>query len=548
MCCPKGPRVPNPNTGQLCCAFCGVPQPDDAHTESHNFTACQERQLDERTFYRKDHLRQHLKLVHNTKYLNWSMDAWKVATPDIKSRCGFCGLALGSWGVRVDHLAEHFKTGSDMKDWKGDWGFESSVLSNVENAMPPCMSILCDRCYRHCKADKSLGFIHQERQSPLPFQASQQSPESPRSAYELIKVELAHYLRNTREAMGATPSDEEMQHEACRILYASEPLSHSSQASEVSWLRDLLLSSNEIKHRAQLSRLRGPAENLLGRLQINGQENIFEHCPMETQLNDFVKARTLLGLTTSDYELQVEACNIVGRMEEKSIMPSEDVANFILRLIYKDASWMSGFRQRAGIPAPDGTLDLNDQSAANSTIYNYSQLEVELAEFTRNQRALGTSPTDDELRNHARCVVHKCSKSQNETAADNKAWLDAFKQRHLRIETNQASPSNSNSPAHTLEPLVSGPNTTRASVASSSFSPFTGSGTNSPANAHYPESPATYGTSRGQLFLNGSNNYRQLVRELTRFVASAMSPNNPNRHIPTDEEIRHQARWVLYDE
>lgn len=146
MCCPKGPRVPNPNTGQLCCAFCGVPQPDDAHTESHNFTACQERQLDERTFYRKDHLRQHLKLVHNTKYLNWSMDAWKVATPDIKSRCGFCGLALGSWGVRVDHLAEHFKTGSDMKDWKGDWGFESPVLSNVENAMPPCMSILCDGC------------------------------------------------------------------------------------------------------------------------------------------------------------------------------------------------------------------------------------------------------------------------------------------------------------------------------------------------------------------------------------------------------------------
>ncbi|KAJ0300803.1 hypothetical protein Brms1b_012685 [Colletotrichum noveboracense] len=27
-----------------------------------------------------------------------------------------------------------------------------------------------------------------------------------------------------------------------------------------------------------------------------------------------------------------------------------------------------------------------------------------------------------------------------------------------------------------------------------------------------------------------------------------MSPNNPNSHIPTDEEIRHQARWVLYDD
>lgn len=393
-----------------------------------------------------------------------------------------------------------------------------------------------------------LGFIHQERRSPLPFQASQQSPESPRNAYELIKIELGNYIRTTRDAIGAAPSDEEMQHEACRIIFASEPLSHGGQASDASWLRDLLLSSQDIKRRAQLSRLRGSSENWLGRLQINGQENIFENCPMETQLNDFVKARTLLGLTTMDYELQVEACNIIGRMEEKSIVPSEDVANFMLRLIYKDSLWMSGFRQRADIPVPDMTLGLKDQSAVNSTIYNYSQLEIELAEFTRNQRALGSSPTDDDLRSHARCVVHKCSKSQNETAADNKAWLDAFKQRHLRTETSQASPSNSNSPSNTLEPLIHGLNTTRASASGSGFSPFTGSGTNSPANAHYHESSPLSGAKRSQLFMNGSGNYRQLVRELARYVASAMSPNNPNRHVPTDEEIRHQARWVLYDE
>ncbi|KAI3401314.1 hypothetical protein diail_11397 [Diaporthe ilicicola] len=501
-------------------------QPDDAHVEGHNFTSCQERQLDERTFYRKDHLRQHLKLVHNTKYLNWSMDPWKVATPDIKSRCGFCGLTLGSWGLRVDHLAEHFKTGSDMKDWKGDWGFENAVLSNVENAVPP-------------------WFIHQERQSPLPFQASQQSPESPRNAYELIKIELAYYLRNTRDATGVTPSDEEMQHEACRIIYASEPLKHGVQAPEASWLRDLLLSSDELRLRAQLSRLRGPAENCLGRLQINGQQNIFENCPVETQLNDFVKARTLLGLTATEFELQVEACNIVGRMEESSIMPSEDVANFILRLIYKDSAWMSSFRQRAGLPMPKESLNLKGQSAVNSTIYNYSQLEIELAEFTRNQRAMGSSPTDDELRNHARCVVHKCSKTQNETAADNTAWLEAFKQRHVQAEPGQVSPSDSNSPTQTLIPGLS---TSSASAAVPSFSPFTGSGTNSPANTNCPESSSLCGMKRSQFFLNGSASYRQIVRELARYVASAMSPNNPNRHIPTDEEIRHQARWVLYDD
>ena len=25
-----------------------------------------------------------------------------------------------------------------MKDWRGDWGFEASVLEVVENGMPPC--------------------------------------------------------------------------------------------------------------------------------------------------------------------------------------------------------------------------------------------------------------------------------------------------------------------------------------------------------------------------------------------------------------------------
>lgn len=111
--------------------------PNDAHIESHNYTSCQERSLDERTFYRKDHLRQHLKLVHGAKFTAWAMNSWKVPAPDIRSRCGFCDVVLNSWPVRVDHLAEHFKTGSEMLNWKGDWGFDPTVLSMVENAIPP---------------------------------------------------------------------------------------------------------------------------------------------------------------------------------------------------------------------------------------------------------------------------------------------------------------------------------------------------------------------------------------------------------------------------
>ena len=50
------------------------------------------------------------------------------------------------------------------------------------------------------------------------------------------------------------------------------------------------------------------------------------------------------------------------------------------------------------------------------------------------------------------------------------------------------------------------------------------------------------------LFLNYTNCYRRLARELSRWVVQTMSPNNPKQHVPSDKELQHQARWILYDE
>lgn len=138
ICAPNGPRGFDSQTNQTCCIFCGEVEPDDTHIESHNNSACLERSLEERTFYRKDHLIQHLRLVHDVKFLN-CMKSWKVAGPKIRSRCGFCGIVMDSWSSRADHLAEHFKTGNTMANWKGDWGFDAPVLNMLENFIPPCM-------------------------------------------------------------------------------------------------------------------------------------------------------------------------------------------------------------------------------------------------------------------------------------------------------------------------------------------------------------------------------------------------------------------------
>lgn len=139
VCCNLGPRALKADINKMACVFCGEPEPSDDHIESHNYSACLEKPLEARTFYRKDHLNQHLKLVHDVKFSDWSMKHWKVATPSIRSRCGFCGIIMDSWSIRQDHLAEHFKMGYGMEDWKGGWGFDRPVLDLVENSIPPCM-------------------------------------------------------------------------------------------------------------------------------------------------------------------------------------------------------------------------------------------------------------------------------------------------------------------------------------------------------------------------------------------------------------------------
>lgn len=138
-CSPQGPTERNPDSGELQCVYCGQIDPSQNHISEHNYAACQHRDVGERTFYRKDHLQQHLKLVHDTKFMSWPMELWKQEIATLRSRCGFCELTLASWVDRTDHLAEHFKEGQTMASWKGDWGFDNHVLDMVENSMPPCM-------------------------------------------------------------------------------------------------------------------------------------------------------------------------------------------------------------------------------------------------------------------------------------------------------------------------------------------------------------------------------------------------------------------------
>ncbi|OAA74203.1 homeobox and C2H2 transcription factor [Cordyceps fumosorosea ARSEF 2679] len=439
VCAPTGPLAVHPVTGSLTCVFCSQPNPDAAHFESHNFSLCSSRTLTERTFYRKDHLTQHVRLGHHAKVPKETLETWKAASPEIRSRCGFCNITLHSWSARVDHLAIHFKNGATMEHWTGDWGFDEAVLRTVENSIPPYL-------------------IHLEKISPLPYVASSVSPWTPNSPYELLNMELEYWIANHTDDTGRPPTDTEIQLEACRIIRSADILSTDTTTAK-SWLRDLVMSCPKIARDAMFQSVRRQEENGMSTLRINGKDNIFQDCAFESELRQFTLSLPLGGKEVANWELQVEADRILRRTHQSSSSHTnkDNVLNWLLRLTYNSTDWLEDFRKRL------------------FEAVGQSEEAREISPPSADPNALDT----------------KAPGFESPMVLDPAQQQEPTKERH------------------------------RAAAAS---------------------------LIRGFYDLNDANGYRRLARGLARFVASSMSDCNPNKHIPSDEEIQQQARWLEYGE
>ncbi|KAF4964204.1 hypothetical protein FSARC_7838 [Fusarium sarcochroum] len=436
-CSPSGPFHLN-QQGEPECVYCGLVNPEHAHFEMHNHDLCHEREREERTFYRKDHMRQHLRLVHGSQFSKSPMEAWRFKVENVKSRCGFCDITMTTWSDRANHLAEHFKEGKTMADWKGTWGFEASTIEMVENAMPPYL-------------------IEYERNSPLPFTTQQGAPYSSTSAFELLQLELDYFFSNYVDTNNCTPSDELLHLEACNIIFGAEISYRHPLTTASSWLRDLLMGTEEVVKKAQMTPLKNAARSRFTELRIHSKNDIFEDCKLESSLRQYVDLLQLLNLDIGDEELQREACSIINHMPDASPMFN----NLLVGLVCKSTNWLAPFRVRVGLPP----------GAVNS---RSSGSQQELA--------------SDGLHLPASTVT------QGLSMAD------------LRTQSH-GDPDPIISPQHEFRTEIS-------------------------AHGHS---------------LVSLNMYRGLTRELTRFVARTISPLNPTSHVPTDEELQYQARWIMYD-
>ena len=318
----------------------------------------------------------------------------------------------------------------------------------------------------------NIDLIDYERSTPAPFGASNHPFGSPTTAYELIKIELDHSMQTHFDISGKMPDNASMQLEACRIVFASEVLSTKQDTPSSSWLRDLIMSSQQIATEAKFGPLRLRNECRFSTLKINGRDNIFELCPLEAQLWTFAKAKEVTAVAITDENLQEEASKIVNYMEQISKTPSDVFANWLLKLIYVNTDWLQSFKTRAG--------------SFMSDLPSNMQHEVSLAY-------------------HSAPVLRPLP---------------------LRMDT-IASP-----------PLQTLPN---VHIDPATYHLARGLGTPQEETNLFPPT-------RSRMFINSANFFSWLVRDLARWTAATMSPNNPNCHIPTDEEIQHQARCIVYDE
>lgn len=237
-CTPEGGVLRNPDGGFVC-AFCQHPNPDEDHMETHNYSTCQEKPPQDRTFLRKDHLNQHLRLMHNVKYRPW-MDAWKSATTEIKSRCGFCPATFTTWKDRVDHLAAHFKSGMEISQWKGGWGFDACIESAVEGGIPPYLI-----GHERNTLDPWVvpapvsGSGHSGKKKAVSGASTSSSLSMPVPAdancFQRLETELSAYVGKSL-GQGIVPTDKMIQSEARMIVYASDDAWNQTCADNPIWL------------------------------------------------------------------------------------------------------------------------------------------------------------------------------------------------------------------------------------------------------------------------------------------------------------------------
>jgi len=119
----------DPFTQDSGCVFCSVSMGTIKQSHGHEIEACLSKCITDRTFTRKDYLKQHVLQTHLAGAPDavrksfkvphdWSRDM-EPSLRDPKSLwCGFCKVMLATTNMRMGHVSKHFQEGRNMATWE----------------------------------------------------------------------------------------------------------------------------------------------------------------------------------------------------------------------------------------------------------------------------------------------------------------------------------------------------------------------------------------------------------------------------------------------
>lgn len=226
-CAPEGGIIQA--DGVNICAFCHVQSADSDHLETHNYLQCQDKPPKLQEFSRKDHLRQHLRLMHNVQDHRF-LDRWRVSLPNLHSRCGFCNSKFTTWDERAGHLAEHFKSGADMSQWIGNWSFDPDIELRVRNAMSAWL----------LGQEQTTVNSMKMSDATQPHEQLSLMDDFPNGVdlYMILRNGLVSYIQD-QILTGLYPSDEMIQSTARLMMYGSDDPWNQTFAENPTWLAAL---------------------------------------------------------------------------------------------------------------------------------------------------------------------------------------------------------------------------------------------------------------------------------------------------------------------
>lgn len=264
----------------------------------------------------------------------------------------------------------------------------------------------------------------------------------------------------------------------------------------------------------------------------------------------------LNGIPPDGRALQLEACRIIFASNALSdTVPStsqqDDGESWLRDIIMLDPSITTEALFGPLRTPSEGISTL--RICGRNHLFERCPFEAQLRAFAQAQADTSFGFQDWKLQHEACEIIRRTENTPNATLKGftewlvhaietNNGWLSAFKLRTGLHYHNQANLVTAfpTQPIDNLGLPAPEPSSFAGPIEIPSSTP-----------AHCPSSLALNtclpdNHSRSHLAM-GTNFFRLFANDLRRWVLATMSPSNPGCHVPSDAEIQHHARWIMYE-